>query len=257
MVKTDMTSQNIAKITYLYNSGIAIEIRDILLIFDYCFFVPTYHGEGLTSGIIPTCLFREKRRVYVFVTHGHIDHYNEEIWKWDDIYKNIVYIISDDIAARKNANCIRTGMKLRIDDLEIVGCPSNDVGVSYFVDVYDLKIFHAGDLNLWYRAPKDGMNQKRAKIEYQIAKMNFLKALTPIKELDIDIAFFPVDPQIGGKYYEGGIMFCKEINPKVFVPVHFRTHYFVTRKFKEIMNETDVKIWAIHYRGDQYIFDKY
>lgn len=60
-----MPSQNIAKITYLYNSGIAIEIRDILLIFAYCFFVPAYHGEGLNSGIIPACLFREKRRVIV------------------------------------------------------------------------------------------------------------------------------------------------------------------------------------------------
>ena len=57
-----MDSYNDVRITYLYNSGVAIEFRDILLIFDYYIFIPSDQGEGLTSGIVPESLCCEKKR---------------------------------------------------------------------------------------------------------------------------------------------------------------------------------------------------
>lgn len=252
--KKFMDSCNDVRITYLYNSGVAIEFRDILLIFDYYIFIPADHGEGLTSGIVPETLCCEKKKVYIFVTHGHIDHYSEEILKWGNGYENVVYILPEDLEVDSNVNHIQVGTKLKLDDLIVTGCQSNDIGVSYYVELYGLKIFHAGDLNIWYWAPEDGKENRRKKIEYQIAKMTFLKALNSIKGLDVDIAFFPVDPQIGGKYYEGGLVFCREINPKLFVPVHFGVDYFATDEFKKIIYDTSVNVWAIHNRGDQYIY---
>ena len=90
------------KITYLHNSGIAIEKDELLIIIDYAMHTPGGRGEGLMAGVIPTDLIQKKNKVLVLVTHRHIDHYNKNILKWGDRFKNIIYVFSDDIKADKN-----------------------------------------------------------------------------------------------------------------------------------------------------------
>ena len=53
------------KITHIYHSGFVIELHDSVLIFDWY------------SGDLPD--FDPEKRVFVFVTHGHADHYSSRI----------------------------------------------------------------------------------------------------------------------------------------------------------------------------------
>ena len=54
-------------VTYIQHSGFSVDFADMMLVFDY------WMGE-IT---IP-----EDKPVYVFVSHAHHDHFNEEIFEW-------------------------------------------------------------------------------------------------------------------------------------------------------------------------------
>ena len=55
------------KITHIYHSGFVLELNETVLIFDW------YSGE------LPS--FDTSKKVIVFVTHGHPDHYSPRIWE--------------------------------------------------------------------------------------------------------------------------------------------------------------------------------
>ena len=74
------------KITYLEHSGFTIEHEDVVMIFDY------YKGR---LPDIPA-----EKKVYVFASHGHYDHFKRKIFRWSDAYENVKYILSSDITDR-------------------------------------------------------------------------------------------------------------------------------------------------------------
>ena len=73
------------KITYLEHSGFAVECDDYVLIFDY------YKGN------LPQ--FDKDKKICVFASHVHYDHFKKKIFTWAEEYENIHYILSDDIEA--------------------------------------------------------------------------------------------------------------------------------------------------------------
>lgn len=65
------------QVTYLYHSGFAVDTGDNFLIFDYYRDLP--RGAGLSKGVVrPADL--AGRRVTVFASHHHPDHFNRRIF---------------------------------------------------------------------------------------------------------------------------------------------------------------------------------
>ena len=81
-------------VTYIQHSGFSVDFADMMLVFDY------WMGE-IT---IP-----EDKPVYVFVSHAHHDHFNEEIFEWERSGVDIRYILSDDTNADPAENRILLG----------------------------------------------------------------------------------------------------------------------------------------------------
>ena len=81
-----------AYIWYLNHSSWAVKTKDHLLIFDY-----TESGEKpaahfISSGFIhPSEL--DGLNVSVFVSHGHVDHYDPVIFDWQNSVKDVKYIL--------------------------------------------------------------------------------------------------------------------------------------------------------------------
>ena len=75
--------ENNLKITFIYHSGFAVETPDCTLLFDY------YRGD------IPE--FAAEKPLYVFSSHKHADHFNFQIFDLAEKYKEIHYILSEDI----------------------------------------------------------------------------------------------------------------------------------------------------------------
>lgn len=135
-------------LTYIFHSGFALETDDALIIFDY-WMDP--------ARVVPRLLCGAKR-VYVFASHFHEDHFTRDILQWRSEYPSAIftYILAKDILrhrrARRDEADVWMGKGAEWSDgyLRVVATGSNDSGVSWIVEVEGRRIFHAGDLNNWY-----------------------------------------------------------------------------------------------------------
>ena len=207
------------KIEYIFNSGFTVETKNHFLIFDY------YKGD---------ISFSDKKTT-VFVSHGHGDHYNPEIFNFEG---NIDYVISDDLKVEQKVNYVKPGSELKLNDINIKVFGSTDLGVSFLISVDDLNIFHAGDLNWWYW--ENDSDKEKSDMEKQ-----FKNEIDKIKGHDIDLAFFPVDPRLGEAFSKGGEYFIDAISPKYFVPMHFGDNYDATTNFTHKMKGSSCTISEI------------
>ena len=77
------------KVTYLEHSGFAAEYKEYVLIFDW------YRGS------LPE--FDQQKKIYVFASHSHYDHFNKKIFGWSEQYPDVRYILSADIAGKEQS----------------------------------------------------------------------------------------------------------------------------------------------------------
>ena len=127
------------KINHIYHSGFVIELESTVLIFDW------YSGE------LPD--FDPGKKVFVFVSHGHADHYSPRIWTLRGRYEKICYILDCCTAPEQkgeNIFHVQPGRHYRIKNTLVYAIRSNDEGVAYVVSAEGYNFFHAGDLNIWH-----------------------------------------------------------------------------------------------------------
>ncbi len=202
-----------ASVTFYHNSGFTVSVKDTLLVFDY------WRGEHdevpLNMQLSPRD-FADYSHILVFVSHDHEDHFDRVIYSWDDGKLPITYIISDDLPQDCKGRRVQPGKTLTVGDAEIRVFNSTDKGVSFWVLVGGVRIFHAGDLNLWHWR-EDSTLREIAK-----AEKDFYDAMAPIQRLPIDIAMFPVDPRMGGMYEAGANYFVMSVKPRLFIPMHWQ-----------------------------------
>ena len=87
---------------YIYHSAFVIELEKSILIFDFYKFPSNKKKEK--EKFFNRFIKRTDKKVYVFATHSHPDHFNKEILTWSKINENIKYILSDDIRIHKHKN---------------------------------------------------------------------------------------------------------------------------------------------------------
>jgi L-ascorbate metabolism protein UlaG (beta-lactamase superfamily) len=92
----------VTTITFLDNSGFALEAENRFFVFDYYNDRPVTGRRGLAGGVIdPRCA--AGKDVFVFVSHSHFDHYNKIIFQWAKHIENIHYVLSDDVPPHEGA----------------------------------------------------------------------------------------------------------------------------------------------------------
>lgn len=232
------------KITYISHSGFAVELEEHVLIFDY------YKGN------LPE--FDVNKKVIVFSSHVHHDHFVKEIFDWTEKYKNIHYILSSDIRKsvkkfikeqnlEEKITFLLANREYESDGLQVRTIQSTDVGVAFVVKCEGKKIYHAGDLNWWHWAGEtEEYNEHMKKI--------YLRQMKKLKQEELDIAFVPADPRLEEQYYYGidGLMRYASVG-KIF-PMHLWDKYSVCeqlRNQKETENYRD-KICQISREGEEF-----
>ena len=175
------------KVTYHHNSGFSVQVGSALFVFDY------WEGERRRLspvGQLNTKILSVFEEVYVFVSHVHADHLDPIIYEWREELPDINYIVSSDLPIGKRGKRIAPLETLELTkDISVSAFDSTDLGVSFLVTAYGMKIFHAGDLNLWH------WRQESSLREIEAAEEAFYKACDPIPADVIDLAMFPVDPR--------------------------------------------------------------
>jgi len=197
------------KIIYLQHSGFIVETEQHLLIFDY-YQDPSGSAAALIKG---------GKKIVVFCSHSHGDHFNTQIGDWKDSVST--YYLSEDI---REAGGL-TGVDLQQivylnpyeqrDDssLRVETYGSTDAGVSFSVTVDGWHIFHAGDLNWWHWKGDTDENNR-------LAAEGFHKEMDHLAGLNFDVVFFPVDSRLEEYRSLGVEEFCLKTKVRQLVTMH-------------------------------------
>ena len=208
------------KVTFIEHSSFMVEMEQNVLLFDY------YQGE------IPS--FDGSKTLYVFASHSHADHYDPAIWKLKEQYKDIHYILSDDIKDDEGAVVMKAHEKKEVAGIKIETLRSNDMGVAFLVKVEGKTIYHAGDLNWWHW---NGESEE----DNEYYKKTFQDEMKYLEGKKIDLAFMLLDPRQEKDFYLGMDDFMRMVGADVVFPMHFWGDFEVTDRFKVLECAKDYK----------------
>lgn len=215
------------RVQYIGHSGFFVEMERVCLLFD------------LDKGELPK--FSQEKRLFIFVSHKHPDHYNRNIWKQKDSYSDAYFVLSKDVpfSARQRellgiseedcSRVIRVRAKERyyLEDREggavwIDTLRSTDLGVAYLVSCEGYKIYHAGDLNRWvWKGETEQWNRDMAeKYSQQLEELQQV-----LGGEQISIAFLPVDPRQEEEAFGGICEFLEKISVETVFPMHLWGKY--------------------------------
>ena len=197
------------RIVYLQHSGFIVETQQHLLIFDYY--------QDPTNSTLP--LLKGGKKIIVFCSHSHGDHFNTQIRVWKDLVST--YYLSADIlkagglAGVNLSQCVYLNPYEQREDsgLKVTTYGSTDAGVSFFVEVDGWHIFHAGDLNWWHWKGDTDENNR-------LAAEGFHKEMEHLAGLTFDVAFFPVDSRLEEYRALGVEEFCLKTEVRQLVTMH-------------------------------------
>lgn len=199
-------------ITHYYHSGFSVASERTLVVFDYW---RGENGELKPDRQITTDLLRQYESVFVFISHEHIDHLDPIVFTWSEA-GNVTYIVSSDMPVGTRGKRMAPGDTLKLsEELTVTAFDSTDLGVSFLVDFCGIRLFHAGDLNFWHWRDESTMQ------EIEEADAEFRKAVKPLEQEKIDVAFFPVDPRQGAMFEAGANYFILSVKPRILIPMHY------------------------------------
>ena len=235
-----------AKIIHYGHSSVAVETPNNFLIFDYYYDNPLSQKDNNDSNFLSYENLKTDKDVYVFVSHSHGDHFNKEIFKWQDINPNIKYILSQDIqdfVYDSKYYYMKEYEKLDLGDIHIKTYGTTDRGVSFLINTDNIYIFHAGDLNWWHWKHFTKEEQKREEVDFK-------REIGHIIGEKIDIAFIPVDPRLEEYYHLAGEYIADKLEPKFLIPIHFREQFSICRKFFNVVRNLPIKVPLFTHIGD-------
>lgn len=224
------------KITYINHSCFLVELRTCLLLFDY-------YSEGLKGdGPVPGIDKLPDKKLYVFVSHKHPDHFDKRIFELEKIHAVTYYLISKD--AKMNQNYIRkkgisesAWEKMRFvgkdENIEldkgiaVMTLASTDRGVAFLVKAEGNTIYHAGDLNWW------SWEGETEECERDMER-RFKHEVKKLSEVVIDVAFLPLDPRQKDRFYWGFDYFMRQVKVKAAYPMHFWGDRTVIERLREM-----------------------
>lgn len=209
-------------ITYIYHSGFLFEFDSFYILIDFY------------KGILP--ILNKEKKLYVFASHFHSDHYNPYIFEILKNQKfplnNILAILSKDIYYKKIPEeisyiYIKPNQTTALDyNINVTALKSTDSGVAFLITTASVSIFHAGDLNDWVW---DG----EAKEKNHNMTANFKREINKLKNMAIDIVCFPLDPHLGKNYANGLLYVLNTFHAQWVFPMHYWEQKDIIEKFKK------------------------
>ena len=151
---------------YLGGSGFLVTIGETGFLFD-----ASEHGADRRELPEKEAL-SAYRKLYVFVSHRHDDHFSETIY--DLCGEDAVYIVGFDLPKEHRGVRMKPGEKQGFGSIQVKAFGSTDEGVSFLVEYAGITLFHAGDLNLWHWRDESSIG------EIEAVEKAFYECVAPI-----------------------------------------------------------------------------
>lgn len=237
------------KVTYIQHSGFLVEWERCVWLFDY------YQGK------IPD-ISREKK-LFVFVSHSHGDHFNPEIFEMFADDPQVEYILASEVRRKVRELGLSQEKICRVhflkpheswstddgagDGVLLHTYRSTDRGVAFLAEYQGKKVYHGGDLNWW-------VWKGETKQQYNDMTVKFQREVQLLREEAgvLDAAFLPLDPRQEEWYRLGMDYFLEQIEVKTVFPMHFWGDYSVIDKYKKESKEYGKRVVSISREGDEW-----
>ena len=193
--------------------------------------------------------FDPAKKLLVFASHSHPDHFNREILKLADVYPNVEYIFPKDIRIakkeqRESEHFMRKRDEITVGDTKVKSLRSTDEGVAFLVRCEDRIIYHAGDLNWWHWEEEDDAYNRMMRGDYQ-------KEIETLAGEKIDLAFVVLDPRQEEQFYWGFDWYMRHTDTKIVFPMHMWKQYEVQDRLigMEVSEPYREKIMRVREKG--------
>ncbi len=229
------------RIKHYYHSGFSVACDDLLFVFDY------WRGENEElppEQQITSRFLHSFRHVYVFISHEHPDHMDPVVFTWKNTAR-VTYIVSSDMPVGTRGRRMSPGQRMILENnIYVSAFDSTDLGVSFLLDIGGIHVFHAGDLNFWHWREESTLQ------EIEEADQEFRRALIPLEKVDIDVAFFPVDPRQGSMFEAGADYFILSVKPRLLIPMHYFNRSDVIMDYARTAGCRSTEVLAMPGLGD-------
>lgn len=253
------------KIHHIFHSGFMLEMEHSVLLFDW------YTGE---LPPVPT-----DKNLFVFCSHAHLDHYSPAIWELQLDHPDVLYILDEGIedaqhhpeakilTVRPHECYAITGRVIRhsspdelfeadleqlaagaaedeaFSALRICTLESTDMGVAFYVETEGKRIYHAGDLNVWFwndEPMEDNIaSEKKCREEMQYladqlrssAHRSSAGAGPGNAGFPLDVAFVPLDPRLEEYGPKCVAAFMEILGAEYVFPMHYWEREEETRAY--------------------------
>ncbi len=228
-----------AAVTFFYQSSFTVAVNKTLLVFSY--------WETGNPALPETCRLNEKdfqgfNNIVVFIPRNAREHNDPVVYTWKKSFP-ITYIVSSDaggdVPAADNVRVVAEGDKFSVANVQVGVHGTTDAGVSFMARADSVRVFHAGDLNLWHWREENTLR------EITRAEEDFYGAVDRLPKEAVDICMFPVDPNLGGFYDAGANHFIMKMKPTFFFPMHWASRAEIAMDYARRMHSARTSVHAL------------
>ncbi|MGD9346244.1 MAG: MBL fold metallo-hydrolase [Candidatus Aminicenantes bacterium] len=220
-----------AAVWYLSHAGWAVKTSSVLMIFDY-----------LPNGFLDPHSIKDQN-VYVFISHGHGDHFDRNILSWKEAIPNISYIFGwndKDVQGHHVFGKERTSMSigpLRVKNIfhDFDNIPES----AFLVEVDGLTIYFSGDHGGWAGALNPVYKDN---IDYMSQRSN-----------EFALVFLSI---FGSPTYDAELYAIKQFAPRVVLPMHLGGREADAEGFIRLarIKYPKAKFWFPLRKGDGFLY---
>ncbi|MFO7991309.1 MAG: hypothetical protein R6U61_03325, partial [Thermoplasmata archaeon] len=212
-----------------------------VFLFDYP--SQNYLPKGSNSIIKNTV---KDKDLYVFISHGHPDHFSSTVQRFENDTRDVHYVISDDIhtdiSTADKAVKVSPESDYNVDDIDVHTYQSNDEGVAFLIQTNGKTIYFGGDLAKWnWPEWSESKRQEHVKV--------FDRVLEKLKSKNPHIAFSNMDERLPS--WAGPMDFIEKVQPRFFVPIHTFGHTEWIDDLLEKSGSTKTEIITYKKTGDK------
>lgn len=228
-----------AAVTFFYQSSFTVAINKTLLVFSY--------WETDNPALPEVCRLSEKdlqgfNNIVVFIPRNAKEHNDPAVFAFKKSFP-ISYVVADDardsVPKGDNIRIVGEGDMISVANVTVGAHGSTDAGVSFMVRADGVRVFHAGDLNLWHWREENTLR------EITRAEEVFYSTVDRLPKDPIDICMFPVDPNLGGFYAAGANHFIMKVKPTFFFPMHWASRPEIAMDYARRMHTLRTTVHAL------------
>lgn len=235
-------SQGEAAVWYLFHSGWAVKTSSVLMIFDYLTDSPEQGSFSLSDGVVNPNAIKDQR-VYVFISHRHGDHFDQDILEWKKVVPDITYVFGWESQMTQSGQAFgKDRISKSIGPLKIKNIfhKFDDIPESAFlIEVDGLTIYFSGDHG---NARGDLNPIYKDNIDYLSRQCS-----------EFDLVFLSI---FGSPTYEGELFALERFKPKVTLPMHNGGREADAESFVRLakLRHPKVEFWFPMKKGDGFLY---